>query len=89
MRFVLRCYRDFDKKSDSQYIQCVMMCSGLDLLCQLSREICSLMGVVPSDILPKRRLEKKSADLEDLRLGGVVEASHEPVAHYEVDGAFT
>ena len=64
-----------------------MTCSGLDLLCQLSREICSLMGVVPSDVLPKRRLEKKSADLEDLRLGGVVEASHEPVAHYEVDGA--
>ena len=45
------------------------------------------MGVVPSDVLPKRRLEKKSADLEDLRLGGVVEASHEPVAHYEVDRA--
>ena len=63
------------------------MCSGSDLLCQLSREICSLMGVVPSDVLPKRRLEKKSADLEDLRLGGVVEASHEPVAHYEVDRA--
>ena len=64
-----------------------MMCSGLDLLCQLSCEICSLMGVVPSDVLPKRRLEKKSADLEDLRLGGVIEASHEPVAHYEVDRA--
>lgn len=52
----------------------------LDLLRHPGSEVSSLGGVVPSDVLLQHSAEKQVPDLEDLALGGVVQARDEQVA---------
>jgi len=50
-----------------------------DLLCHPRGKICSLVSIVPADVLPHDREEEKSSDAKSLVLSGSVEAHHKYV----------